>query len=64
MILEPEPAASWTVKLRLLTGRTFPPVNTDTILRYNSSVTPGGPWFTPDAVTASRFLRFSAQFDF
>jgi hypothetical protein len=38
--------------------------NADTILQYNTSFTPGGPWLTPNAVMLPRFVRISAQIDF
>jgi carboxypeptidase family protein len=52
-------------KTRSLVGLdVFNLLNADTILQYNSSFAPGGPWLTPNAVIASRFLRVSAQVDF
>jgi hypothetical protein len=52
-------------KTRSLVGLdVFNIMNADTILQYNTSFTPNGPWLTPNAVMLPRFLRISAQVDF
>lgn len=38
--------------------------NSDAILSYNNTFTPGGRWHTPTAILTPRFVKFSAQVDF
>jgi len=36
--------------------------NADTIITYNNSFTPGGPWLQPNAILTGRLVRISAEF--
>jgi hypothetical protein len=38
--------------------------NSDAILTYNNSFTPGGRWLAPTSMLSPRFLKFSAHLDF
>ena len=39
-------------------------LNSNAILQYNQTFTPGGAWLAPQAVLTPRFLKISAQIDF
>jgi len=39
-------------------------MNSDAILSYNNSYTPGGAWLLPTSVVTPRFVKFSAQVEF
>ena len=39
-------------------------LNSDAILTYNQTFTPGGAWLAPQAVLTPRFVKVSAQIDF
>ena len=39
-------------------------LNSDAILTYNQTFTPGGPWLAPQSVLTPRFMKVSAQIDF
>jgi Carboxypeptidase regulatory-like domain len=38
--------------------------NSDAVLSYNNSYTPGGRWLAPTSILSPRFLKFSAHVDF
>jgi hypothetical protein len=42
----------------------FNVLNSDAILTYNQTFTPGGAWLAPQAVLTPRFMKVSAQIDF
>ena len=42
----------------------FNVMNSDAILTYNQTFTPGGAWLAPQSVLTPRFLKVSAQIDF
>ena len=39
-------------------------INSNAILTYNQTFTPGGAWLAPQAVLSPRFFKISAQIDF
>jgi hypothetical protein len=42
----------------------FNVLNSDAILTYNQTFTPGGAWLAPQSVLTPRFMKLSAQIDF
>jgi len=38
--------------------------NSDAILSYNNSFTPGGRWLAPTSILSPRFVKFSAHIEF
>jgi hypothetical protein len=39
-------------------------LNSDAILTYNQTFTPGGAWLAPQSVLTPRFVKVSSQIDF
>ena len=42
----------------------FNVLNSDAVLTYNQTFTPGGAWLAPQSVLTPRFMKVSAQIDF
>ena len=38
--------------------------NSDTVITFNNSFVPGGPWLTPTRIAPARYMKVGAQFDF
>ena len=39
-------------------------LNSGTVLTYNNTFVPGGPWLQPLTILTPRFLRLTGEFDF